>query len=189
MSSITYYVEKHYSNCGLASGLLKNSLKSAYDLLDKCGGFINLYFQLQHNEEYVTLNNVWYQNLSHKKGLNQIIKKHLQNNQYLSALKDLNTDLFRGKFPANLKLWRNQTTHKRLTLSFYDSSDEYDDVINYDLFKERTYQVLRLAKASIIYLVGMIYLEEKRLKKENNEVTAKVMYFSQDISLSDRLEL
>jgi hypothetical protein len=193
-SSITWYLETFdYADFGLRSGFLKTSLRIAADLLDKCAGFLNLYLGLEHPEDEVVLNNVWYLNRNYRKGLHPTISKLLPSNQYLAALRDLNRDLYLGRYPAPIRNLRNEATHKRLVLSLYGSFEESDSSHSLEDFRAITYFLLRMAKAAVIYLVGAVMVEEKRheLECRNNGDENRVvpgMSYEMDYGLSDKLD-
>ena len=160
VSTITSYVDTlDYADFGLRSGFLKSSLRLAADLLDKCAGFLNLYLDLQHPEDKVILNNVWYKNRQYKKGL-------LSSNQYLAALHDLNKDLYLGEYPASFRNLRNEATHKRLVLSWYGSLDKSDSSYSLKSFQTNVRFLLRMAKAAIIYVAGVVMIEEQERELE-----------------------
>ena len=192
LSSVTYYIQtNNYEDFGLKTGFLKTSFRLAADLLDKCAGFINLYLELDHPEDQVTLNNVWYVKRDRRKGLHSIVNSLISKNPFLFALKDLNSDLYRGHYPAPVRDLRNDATHKRLVLSLYGSFSEYDETLDYDEFKETVLLLLRMAKAATIYLVGMVHLnEEKNQEDRNNSGTdgqVAPLSFQVDFGLSDQL--
>lgn len=166
-STITSYMDTlDYADFGLRSGFLKSSLRLAADLLDKCAGFVNLYLKLGHPEDKVILNNIWYTNRDYKKGLHPEVESRLASNQYLAALYDLNKDLFLGKYPAPFRNLRNDATHKRLVLSWYGALDESSSSYSLEEFQTTVRFLLRMAKAAIIYLAGIVMIEEKYRENE-----------------------
>lgn len=193
-STITSYIDTlDYADFGLRSGFLKSSLRLAADLLDKCAGFINLYLNLGHPEDFVTLKNLWYVDRSRKKGLHPEVKLRLRSNQYLHALWDLKTDLFLGKYPAPFNDLRNDTTHKRLVLSWYGSLDETDSSHSLREFQKNIRFLLRMAKAAIIYTTGIVMIEEqqRKLKYQNLEGkkrTTPGLSFRVGLGLSDEVD-
>ena len=195
ISSITYYIESGYgSDFGLKTGFLKTSFRLAADLLDKAAGFINLYLEIGHLEDEVTLNNIWYLKRSYNKGLHPIIQECIGHNSYLFALNDLNKDLYLGIYPAPIRDLRNEATHKRLILSLYGSYDEYDKRIDFDEFVNITYLLLRMAKAATIYLVGLVSIEEGRRNLKLSDLDAKKqmasgLTYKMDFGLSDQCNL
>ena len=172
VSTITLYMDTlDYADFGLRSGFLKSSLRLAADLLDKCAGFLNLYLELGHPEDQVILNNVWYNKLQYKKGLHPKVESRLSSNQYLAALNDLNKDLYLGKYPTSFRNLRNEATHKRLVLSWYGALDESDSSYSLEEFQRTVRFLLRMAKAAIVYVVGVVMIEEQQreLERQNSE--------------------
>lgn len=194
-SSITYYVESYdSSDFGLTTGFLKTSFRIAADLLDKCAGFINLYLKLNHPEDKVAFSNIWYEKRNHKNGLHPTVHNLIKENYYLLALKDLNQDLYLGVFPAPIRALRNDATHKCLILSLYGSYQEYEESIDIEHFQAVTRLLLRMTKAAIIYLVGLITLEEKRRAVERDskglgDKVAPLTNYTMNYGLSDQLNL
>lgn len=173
-STITLYIDTlDYADFGLRSGFLKSSLRLAADLLDKCAGFINLYLDLGHPEDQVILNNVWYCNRNYKKGLHPKVESRLSSNQYLAALYDLTKDLYLGKYPTSFRNLRNEATHKRLVLSWYGALDESGSSHSLEDFQATVRFLLRMAKAAIIYVVGVVMLEEQQREVERQTSESK----------------
>lgn len=187
VSSITSYINTlDFSDFGIRSGFLKTSLRLSADLLDKCAVFLTGYLQLPHPEDQVTFGNVWYQKRKHKQGLLEEIKTRLTANQFLSALYDLQRDLFANSYPFPFKTLRNNSTHKRMVLSWYGSLDEEIENCGLEIFQEATFQLLRMAKAAIIYLVGLIMLEEQQKPKNHSKDKLCNLYFETDMGISDQ---
>lgn len=189
-SSITLYMDTlDYADFGLRSGFLKSSLRLAIDLLDKCAGFINLYLELGHPEDNVTLSNIWYSKCSHKKGIHPDIQSRLESNRYLSALRDLNSDLYNGQYPAPFRNLRNDATHKRLALSWYGDVESEESMYSLDKFQTVVKSLLRMSKAAIIYSVGIVVLEESQRKfKRENKLFVPNHPFRTGLGLSDEAD-
>lgn len=114
-------------------------------------------------------------------------------NQFLTALYDLQRDLFEGRYPFPFKQLRNEATHKRLVLSWYGSLDEEIKSYSLSAFQEVTHSLLRVPKAAIIYVVGVVMLEERdrELTGERNKsahlVAPSGLSFRIDVGLSDEV--
>jgi tetratricopeptide (TPR) repeat protein len=193
-STITSYIDTlDYADFGLRSGFLKSSLRLAADLLDKCAGFLNLYLELGHPEDQVILNNVWYSNRNYKKGLHPKVESRLSSNHFLAALYDLNKDLYLGKYPTSFRNLRNEATHKRLVLSWYGALDESGSSHSLEDFQVTVRFLLRMAKAAIIYVAGVVMLEEQqreveRQTSESKNSIAPGLPFRIGFGLSDELD-
>lgn len=198
ISKMTLYVRSFdWDDWGLRSGLLKASLRLTLDLFDKCAGFLNLYLELGHPEEEVSFSNVWYNKRTYKKGLLKELKKRLDTNSYLAALYDIKKDLAKqqssSQYPYPFKDWRNTITHLRFTLFLY-SVLEYDKIsCGQEEFTEAILFLLRIAKATIIYLVGVVMIEEnqrdaKRKEDKNEQKVCEGMPFALNIGLSDECD-
>lgn len=172
VSSITSYMDTlDYADFGIRSGFLKTSLRLASDLLDKCAGFINLYLELNTNPNTkVYFSNIWYSDCAFKRGLHPEIESRLSSNQYLTALYDLNKD-FSGGYPAPFKKLRNDATHNRLVLSWFEILEESNSMYSLNEFQTIVKFLLRMTKAAIIYMVGFVMIEEqeREIKLQNLE--------------------
>lgn len=173
VSQITEYIDTLDSAYfGLRSGLLKISLSSLVNLLDKCAVFLNLYLELGHdeNKRNMNWNNVWYDNLKHKQDTYHTkIQKRITTNIYLKALLYLQKDLYIDRkksetteFFYPFKKLRDNIIHKYLILHKTDFFDESQSNYSLEKITMDTYLALRVIKAAIIYLVGVVMIEEKR---------------------------
>jgi tetratricopeptide (TPR) repeat protein len=170
ISRVTSYMDTlDYADFGLRSGLLKASLRLSADLLDKCAVFLNLYLELGHPEDQINFGNFWYKKRKHDKGLLLEINDRLASNHFLSALYDLQRDLYEGRYPFPFKRLRNEATHQRLVLSWYGSLDEEVKSFSSSHFQEVTLSLLRVAKAAIIYIIGTIMVEENHKETHRQE--------------------
>jgi hypothetical protein len=189
VSTITSYMDtQDYADFGLRSGFLKSSLRLAADLLDKCAGFINLYLELGHPEDQVILNTVWYNKLQYKKGIHPKVEACLSSNQYLAALYDLKKDLYLGKYPISFRNLRNDATHKRLVLSLYEDLDRSVSIYRLEKFSTNVHFLLRMAKAAIIYVAGVVMIEERKRESERKDPIAPGLSFRVGLGLSDEID-
>ncbi|MGK7958674.1 MAG: LA2681 family HEPN domain-containing protein [Crocosphaera sp.] len=182
VSQMTEYIDTLDSaEFGLKSGFLKTSLRLAVDLLDKCAGFLNLYLKLGNDSSKVMWSNVWYEKLKYRhsfdNSLNHIICEKLEYNWYLKALTDLRKDLYEKEYEEfyPFKFLRDYVTHQGMTLYKNEFTDK--SKVNYSLqqMQEETYFLLRMVKAAIIYLVGVVMIEEQ--EKETNTNNAVDTHF------------
>jgi tetratricopeptide (TPR) repeat protein len=190
-SRVTHYLQTYdFADFGLRTGLLKTSLRIAIDCLDKCACFLNLYLNLNHDQNKVIWNNVWYSNLSYKKGVHPEIEKRLNSNSALAALHDIKKDMYGNLSIYPYKDLRNYATHQLLVL-YWERANE-DTITRYNLenFKETTFFLLRMVKAVIIYLVDVVMIEEKyrdlqRQKKGEEGKVAEGLSYEIGVGLSD----
>ncbi len=187
VNQITEYVDTLDSaDFGLRNGFLKTSLRLAVDLLDKCAGFLNLYLELGNDPTRVLWSNVWYKQLKYKKSfdnsLNSIICEKVAYNSYLKALVSVRKDLHEKEsedfYP--FKILRDYVTHQGITLHKNEVTDK--SKVNYSLqqMQEETYFLLRMVKAAIIYLVGVVIIEEK--EKNSNNAVETTFYTKPELS-------
>ncbi|WP_107669156.1 LA2681 family HEPN domain-containing protein [Cyanothece sp. BG0011] len=191
LSNITEYIDTLDSaDFGFKSGFLKTSLRLAVDLLDKCAGFLNLYLELGNDPTKVTWNNVWYKKLKYKNSfdnsLNPIIGQKVEYNSYLKALVSVRKDLYDKEYEDfyPFKILRDYVTHQGITLHQNEVMDT--SKVNYSLeqMQEETYFLLRMVKAAIIYLVGVVMIEEKEKEKKTHNIVNTTFYTKP--GLSDR---
>ncbi|MBU1033164.1 hypothetical protein KJ937_04530 [Patescibacteria group bacterium] len=164
----SYVYALDYSQFNLYLGLLKSAFKDAFNILDKIAVFINDYYDLglKENNIYFTTTSVW-----ENKG---VIRKEVLNSENLSlyALYDVYRD-FKSNRYQKIKQIRNALTHRRLIVfdSSITSADDNVDKhnIDSDTFFQETVDLMRLTKATIIYLINFVNTEEEKKKKANGK--------------------
>jgi hypothetical protein len=170
----TYVNSLDYSQFNIYNGLLKSSFKEAFNVLDKIAVFINDYYPLGFNEE-----DIYFEVIRHTGG-NSIwqdagtIRKEILNSENLSlyALYDIYRDFLSGE-NRRVKDIRNALTHRRLVI--YDSElTDWDNKldkhnIGYNTMLRETIQLMKLVKASIMYLVNFVNVEESKKKRANDK--------------------
>lgn len=158
-----------YSAFGLSLEKMRLAFRTAYGLLDKVAGFINAYFQLGQKPERVNLRNVWLT----KDGRSIRPEFTEQPNWPLRGLYWLAFDIV-GEAPADpdaiapeaaeLIRLRNALEHRCLVLREFavgQPGGRILESIEIDAFRDRTYMMMRLARASIIYLSLAVGREEQ----------------------------
>lgn len=189
-SKVTQYIKTpDTSDFGLRSGLLKASFRLAADCLDKIAIFINDYFELGHQVNQVYFSNVWYKDCDAKKRIiHPVLLPISKSNPFIYALLDVKRDWHLEALPAGpLKDIRNQATHRKLILHWMYPNEQSKDssLWNADDFQKKTAFLLRIVKASIVYSVLAIDIEEqKKSNNDNQKVWSNT--FSIDQGLSDR---
>jgi len=165
----SYVYALDYSQFNLYIGLLKSAFKDAFNILDKIAVFINDYYDLglKENNIYFVTASIW-----EDKG---IIRKEILNSENLSlyALYDIYRD-FKSNRYQKMKQIRNALTHRRLIVfdslitSVDDKTDKHN--IDSDTFFQETLDLMRLTKATIIYLINFVNTEEEKKKKANGKL-------------------
>jgi len=158
-----------YSIFNIYIGLLKNSFKEAYNVLDKIARFINEYYGLGIKGD-ISFNKIWHYKVS--KGDYKIRSKVFNSkNISLYSLYDIFLD-FKSGYYEKIREIRNALTHERLVI--YDSSilTKWDNKnnkynIGYDTMLSQTIKLLQLIKSSIIYLINFVQLEENKKRKDS----------------------
>lgn len=174
-SSITYYGEAFDSgeDFGLVSGVKKTSLRLAVDCFDKIAVFLNEYFELGHEGENYNINNIWFEDLKHKKGTHPTLAQAMMSNEYLRALRDLQRDWYKESFSeaflVSPKDARDAGTHGRLVLHWLRPSNRLsaqEVVWNVDDCNARVPFILRMVRAAIVYSVLLVMKEEQTRAQE-----------------------
>ena len=159
-----------YPAFGIQVEKLRASFRIAYGILDKVAGFINAYYQLGMDPKRVDIRNVWHT----KNG--DVRPEFLDKpNLFLRGLYWLALDII-GDDPADqdsiapeaaeLKRLRNLLEHRSLVLRQMDSDEPMGAVETASLhdFKEQAMQVVRLARAALMYLAFSMRKEESDRK-------------------------
>lgn len=170
-----------YSAFGIGLEKLRLAFRAAYGLLDKVAGFINAYFQLGGKPERVNLRNVWLA----KDGRSIRPEFAEQPNWSLRGLYWLAFDIV-GSEPAEpdaiapeaveLNRLRNALEHRCLILREFDAGHPSGvlETCTVDTFRERTFTMIRLARASLIYL-SLAVGREEQLRSESDRGLAMPM--------------
>jgi hypothetical protein len=163
LSKLTLYANcSDYSQFNLYMGLLKSSFSEAYNVLDKIAVFINDYYDMGIPQNHIYFASIWHKN--------NIIRDELLQTKNISlfALYDIYQDFLSGEY-SKIQNIRNSLTHRRLVI--YDSTlakwDNIDDDCNigYNSMFESTIFLLRLVKASVIYLINFVNIKEAKKRK------------------------
>lgn len=161
-----------YPAFGLPIEKLRLSFRTAYSLLDKVAGFVNIYFALGNDPERVNLRNVW---LS-RDGRSVRQEFAARENLPLRGLYWMAFDII-GNEPnepdaispeaADLNRLRNALEHRCLVLRYIDSGAPMGAVetMSVAAFSERALTILKLAKAGLLYLSLAVHREEQVHKR------------------------
>jgi tetratricopeptide (TPR) repeat protein len=162
-----------YSMHNIRIELVKSAFKGFYDILDKIAYFINDYLGLGIREERVDFRTVWYSG-KHKDIHEQIRDT---NNVSLNALFDIHRDFEEGPY-KRLRLMRNGLTHRFIDVRVF--REEEDDLsMTEDILVERTLELARVARNSILYLLQFVGIEETKKEKEAKGILAPM--FAQEL--------
>jgi len=182
-----------YPNYGVGLEQVKLSFRSAFSLLDKVAFFINDYWQLNIPEIKINFQTVWYEFKAGRKtkNINKVFENHqnllLRGLYWLSKdfiEQNKNTDILLGATMEpdadKLRTIRNHLEHKYLKIhdeiwsytKEFRSDDPFHDSIAYHLTQdelvEKTLRVVKLARASLMYLSLAVNREEK-IKNEGRD--------------------
>jgi hypothetical protein len=164
-----------YPALGIQVEKLRASFRIAFGLLDKVAGFINVYYELGMDPQRVDIRNVWHT----KKG--DVRPEFLDKpNLALRGLYWLALDII-GDDPidqdsispdaAELKRLRNLLEHRCLVLREMNVSDSMGAVetASLDDFECQAMQILRLARAALMYLTFSMRKEESKRRPTGDD--------------------
>lgn len=154
----------------------KIAFKSLYSILDKIAYLLNSYLELGHKPHDVTFRKIWQE----KNKLNPKIEN--TQNLGLRGLFWLSKDFFeKDDFQTllepeaqELSLIRNFIEHKSFKLIESGvcgtSEDGFVYSIEKDVFKNKTFKLMKIIRASIIYTSLMINIEENKKVIPNDKI-------------------
>jgi hypothetical protein len=167
---------------------VKTAFRVAYSLFDKTAYFLNDYFELGIPERQVGFRTLWYEGLRRERRLRQELTG--RKNIALQALFWVSRDLYEPDEyqellePEAQKLAdiRNHIEHKYLKVHEHEPGPPPEannpmrglaDTLAYSVgqteFQDKTLRLLQLARATLIYLVHAVYLEERRKEVEHGD--------------------
>lgn len=170
-----------YPAFGVGLEKLRLAFRAAYGLLEKVAGFVNAYFKLGEKPERVNLRNVWLA----KDGRSIRPEFAEQPNWSLRGLYWLAFDIV-GSEPAEpdaiapeaaeLNRLRNALEHRCLILREFDAGNPSGvlETCTVDTFRARTFTMVRLARAALIYL-SLAVGREEQLRSESDRGLAMPM--------------
>lgn len=173
---VVIYNTLDYPSYSLAVEKMRAAYRLAYSLFDKVAYFLNHYLGLGHSDSQVNFRNVWYERKGKDpKPLLALFKD--RPNWPLRGLFWLSKDLFEPEFKQvmepegeALAELRHHLEHKFAQLheswmaAGIDDDQSYREVgfhIGRDEFAEKTLHVLKLARASLLYLSLAVHREEQ----------------------------
>ena len=156
-----------YSIHNIYVQLIKESFKSFYNILDKIACFIQDYLGMPKERTYFA--KIWYSN-QRKKILHNKIED--VKNFSLNALFDIHRDFENGPY-KKLKETRNALTHRFVSIRMIQKIENSENMTEDTLVKQ-TIELARIVKNAIIYLLYLVYWEEKKKEVKNKESTPRL---------------
>lgn len=171
-----------YSVYGYRTEQIKTALRMAYSIFDKIAVLINEYFGV--NQCKPNFSGVWHKNGDYKQGLAEPFQD--SDNWALNALYWLKKDFYHGVSKNDeesvvvvaheLKSLRNAVEHDYIKV-FDDRKisrppekellpDSIYDAIGKSELRKSTFEMLRYARAAMIYIALAIHHEERKTKQE-----------------------
>lgn len=168
---------------------MKAGLRMSYSLFDKIAFFLNDYLEFNHDESGVDFNKIWFENLNYNNGLKSDFRGRLSDNVSLLGLYWLKRDFYGGKLNVeestdmvaeDLGNMRNYLEHKYLKVHenwatpVNEGNKEKEKVIEDDLshsisreeLEEMGLEMLKTARAGLIYLSTAVFQEEYRRRNK-----------------------
>ncbi|MEM8637314.1 MAG: LA2681 family HEPN domain-containing protein [Cyanobacteria bacterium P01_G01_bin.54] len=177
-----------YPLYSLAVEKIKIAFRVAYSLFDKIAFFLNYYIDLGISERRISFKTIWYEKCNRDKGINP--KFEALNNNPLRGLFWLSKDLSEKREgfvealepdAQEIESLRQHAEHRYLKVhdSLFSLTQENNserlglaDTLAKSIsradFGDKALRMLRLSRASLIYLCLVIQAEEKRRMKERS---------------------
>jgi len=175
--NVLIYNMLNYSCYSLNTEKLKIAFRMLYSLFDKIAYFINEYLKLNIPETKVTIRTLWYKNQRKTDGLREefVSFKNWPLRGLFWLTKDLlgnGSDFYEVIEPdaKDLVKIRNYLEHKYITITLYPitTEDEAENKSNdktYTVWREdfvlKTFRLMKLVRAAMIYLSLGIHIEER----------------------------
>lgn len=179
-----------YPSYSLSIEMVKSSFRTLYSIFDKIAFFLNYYLKLEIPPDKVAFRTFWYENRDKKNGIREKFIKY--ENWPLRGLFWLSKDLYENKVgfreslePDAQKLneIRNHLEHRYLKLhdelwshispEFKEATGGILDTLAYSVMREdfelKTLKLLKLVRATLIYLSLGIHREEYIRNKNRGE--------------------
>ena len=163
-----------YSMHNIYVQLVKASFKNFYDILDKIACFINDCLELEIPDRKVNFRRVWYSNPK-----TRMIHKKIRNtkNFSLNALFDIHRDFEDGPY-KKLRKTRDALTHRFINIRMFQELEDEENMTE-DALVSQTFELARLVRSAVIYLLYFVYAEER--KKEVKTKGILVPMFAQEL--------
>jgi tetratricopeptide (TPR) repeat protein len=177
----TYSDLRDFSVYGVRSGKVKIAYQTLFNLLDKIGFFLNAYLSLGISDKDVSFRSVW---KDAKRTILPQLSPHT--NSYLRALYEISKELpSLGHFGMFTDM-RNLLTHRYFVLhtkagDWRTAADGDECHAGYGQFSSLAFQLLGLAKASIIYLIAFVRSNESKNVGTKREYVRLSRYSGQDL--------
>ena len=187
-----------YPSYSLSVEKVKISFRMTYSLFDKIAFFLNQYMALSIPKKKVSFSTFWYVDQKRKEGLKQ--KFTNLDNWPLRGLFWLSKDLFEDKpgfknsiepDAQELNKIRNHLEHKYIKIheNLWSGPEKrkntnlpgFNDALAFSIYREdfeiKTLRLLKMVRASMIYLSLAIHVEEKRkaLEKDSKKILPRYL--------------
>ena len=151
----------NYGRWGVRTGIAAQTLKCAFDLLDKVAAFVHLYFGSNRRSKDVDFRSLPYANRRDRKKIAQPFTNAIGNpgpNRGLMGLFDLSRD------PPlkRLEPYRSAATHRFLMVRVMGAPDRTDwsEHIGWPTLIKSTLELLGIVRGAILYLAHVIRIHE-----------------------------
>ena len=179
---VLLYDTLDFSMHGRAVERLKTAFRNAYSVFDKAAFLLNRYLGLGHGERQVSFRNLWFRTPKARELHPDLDGRE---NWPLRGLFWLSKDIFEDAFKTantpdarDVYELRNHLEHKFVTVhdafnravspfSMPAAQGTFD--LSFDDLAAKTYRMLKLARASLIYLSLGVFAEEQRRRLGRGE--------------------
>lgn len=151
--------------------MVKASFTYFYNILDKIAFLIKDYLKLDHKNEFVNFDNIWFDLTNRKKIKEDIISIK---NFSLNALFNMHLDFKKGP-QQKLKKNRNKLTHGFLNI-YHSMGIINEKSITEETLVEDTIVLARLVRNSIFYLTKFILNEEAKKEGFNKKIPSMIAF-------------
>lgn len=187
VSSVTQFADTlDYADFGLASGMLKASIRISVDIFDKIANFLNRYLELGIPDRKVSFASGWYEKGDlNKKVESPVLARLLPMSGWLRGIKDVAENL--NFYPAPSNDARNKAAHDYLIIenSVRPEIRLHGKLVSVDAY-EYGRLLLMITKGAIVNLVALVQ-SQKRLRRSQSLTPRIPMEFRFANGISDEL--
>jgi tetratricopeptide (TPR) repeat protein len=163
-----------YSLHNIRIQLIKTSFRAFYDVLDKASIFINNYLELGIPVDKVYFRTVWFSDYNKKREKIHEKMKEMKNFA-LNAIYDIFQEFENGRY-NRLRKTRNALTHRFVNIRIMQDNEDEENMSEDTLF-EQTVELARIVRNMIIYLMNLVYLEEKAKEEKIGHKLPQIQSF------------
>lgn len=176
-----YELTNNLMSCNYYENLTRCCFKDFYSILDRIAYFVNQYFNLNLDLTDVSFRKVME---------NKVIKEVAKNNLMINGLYWSSKDIFEDKYQTtkykskNYAKLRNYLEHRLVVTTINTDNIKINEneifISQYELFKY-TFDLMKIVRECIIYLILGINVEEKKKPKDKEIINLTRIKMSDDL--------